>query len=70
MKETNKLWILISHWITHNQDNATEFREWTIQADEATSEILSAATQMSQINACLEPALEKLSGALNYNCNA
>jgi hypothetical protein len=67
MKETDKLRILIPHWIAHNQEHANEFQEWAHKASEAAPNILAAADQMAQVNQSLMTALEKLGGALEYD---
>ena len=66
MNETNKLRVLISHWIEHNEGYADEFRHWAECAGEAAPEILAAANIMIQANALLDAALEKLGGPLDY----
>ena len=67
MNETDKLRVLIPHWIEHNREHAAEFRDWARQAGDAAPEILSAADRMAQVNEDLESALEKLGGPLEYH---
>ena len=64
MKETDKLRVLIPHWIEHNAEHANEFRSWAAQAGSASADILAAAEAMTYVNESLEAALEKLGGAL------
>jgi hypothetical protein len=64
MKETDKLRVLIPHWIEHNTEHADEFRSWAAQAEGASADILAAAEVMTQVNAFLARALQKLGGAL------
>jgi len=66
MKKTEKLRVLIPHWIEHNEVHAGEFRSWADEAGEAAGDILDAADQMSRLNQSLETALEKLGGPLPH----
>ena len=66
MNETDKLRVLIPHWITHNKEHADEFRIWAERAGGASSDILSAADAMAHVNIFLESALEKLGGPLPH----
>ena len=66
MNETDKLRVLIPHWIEHNKEHADEFSSWVEKADDASSDILAAAEAMAQINEFLVSALEKLGGALPF----
>jgi len=66
MQETDKLRVLIPHWIEHNREHAAEFRDWAERAGEAAPEILAAADVVIQANASLDAALEKLGGPLDY----
>lgn len=67
MKETDKLRVLIPHWIEHNKEHAEEFRDWAERAGDVSADILSAAEIMFQANIALETALKKLGGPLPYN---
>jgi hypothetical protein len=40
MNETDKLRVLIPHWIEHNSEHADEFRRWAEQAGDAAADIL------------------------------
>ncbi|MFL7894171.1 MAG: hypothetical protein ACK2UM_02455 [Anaerolineales bacterium] len=64
MKETDKLRVLLPHWIEHNEDHANEFRDWALQAGTATDDIQAAAAALLHANEFLESALKKLGGAL------
>jgi hypothetical protein len=67
MNETDKLRVLIPHWIDHNKEHADEFRHWAEHAGDATPDILAAADAMLDINTILASALEKLGGALSWS---
>jgi len=62
--ESEKLRLLLPHWIEHNTEHAVEFREWAGRVDEATGKILAAADQLEQANYELAQALELLGGPL------
>ncbi len=66
MNETDKLRVLIPHWIEHNTEHADEFRRWAKQAGDASADILAAAETMAQTNEALVSALEKLGGPLPW----
>lgn len=67
MNKTDKLRVLIPHWIEHNEEHANEFRSWAAQAGDASADILAAADAMPRINESLLAALEKLGGALSWS---
>jgi hypothetical protein len=67
MNETDKLRVLIPHWIDHNKEHADEFRRWAAQAGDASADILAAAEAMTLINERLVSALDKLGGALTWS---
>ena len=65
MKEIEKLWMLLPHWIEHNAEHAAEFREWAERARVAgqegpASDIALAAEELEWVNEELAAALEKL----------
>ena len=64
MEEKDKLRILIPHWIAHNKEHASEFRDWATQTDAAAADILAAADAIVLANESLSSALEKLGGML------
>jgi hypothetical protein len=67
MQESDKLRVLLPHWIEHNQEHAAEFQVWAAKAGEASPEILAAAEMLVKANFSLEAALDKLGGPLEYN---
>jgi len=67
MNESDKLRVLIPHWIEHNQEHALEFQRWVNDAGKASGDILEAASAMEQVNAALNKALEKLGGPLPHD---
>lgn len=62
MEETEKLRVLLPHWIEHNGEHAGEFREWAGRAGEARDALLDAARLVDEANARLQEALEQLGG--------
>jgi hypothetical protein len=64
MDDSEKLRVLIPHWIEHNEAHAGEFRQWAAQAGAAETDIVLAAERMGAVNAALADALERLGGAL------
>lgn len=64
MNEIEKLRVLLPHWIEHNEEHATEFRQWAKRTNEASTDIIAAAYQMEIVNRSLRAALEKLGGPL------
>jgi hypothetical protein len=66
MKEIEKLRVLLSHWIEHNQEHADEFRRWADKAGDAAPDVLAAAERMGQVNQALAAALEKLGGEIAH----
>jgi hypothetical protein len=67
MKETDKLRVLLPHWIEHNGEHATEFRNWAERAGAAQDALLDAARLLVAANARLEEALEELGGPLDHS---
>ena len=66
MKESEKLRVLIPHWIEHNEEHALEFKRWAERAGQASPDLLAAVDLMNQVNPHLGIALEKLGGALAH----
>ena len=66
MNDSDKLRVLIPHWIEHNQEHAVEFRRWVEEAGEAAGDIVEAAEIMKRVNDALESGLEKLGGPLPH----
>ena len=63
--DQDKLRALLPHWIEHNSDHATEFRQWAEKAraagrDEVAQEIETAAQELDCVNKTLSAALRKL----------
>ena len=50
MKETDKLRVLIPHWIEHNDEHAEEFRQWAVKAADASEDLLTAAEAINTVN--------------------
>lgn len=65
MNEVEKLRVLITHWIEHNAEHASEFRRWAELATEASQDIQAAADNIERSNQALATALEKLGGPLS-----
>lgn len=65
MNETEKLRVLLPHWIEHNGEHADEFREWAGRAGAAEGMIIEAAELVEEANVKLREALEQLGGPLN-----
>lgn len=64
MNNTDKLRVLIPHWIEHNQEHVEEFKRWTENAGNAATDLQSAVEALEQVNLILSAALEKLGGEL------
>jgi hypothetical protein len=67
MEETEKLRVLLPHWIEHNGEHAGEFRDWAQKAGAARDALLDAAHFLEQANARLQEALEQLGGPLEHS---
>lgn len=65
MKDIDKLRVLLPHWIEHNDEHSTEFREWAQRAGEAQQDLLKAAQLLEDTTASLESAMKKLGGPLS-----
>lgn len=65
MTETEKLRMLIPHWLEHNEEHAGEYRRWAEEAGPASADILAAVEALKQVNQALAAALEKLGGAIS-----
>jgi predicted metallo-beta-lactamase superfamily hydrolase len=64
ISNAEKLRVLLPHWIEHNAEHIVEFREWATRADEAGTDILTAAEHLEAASRALEGALEQLGGPL------
>lgn len=60
MDDAEKLKVLLPHWIEHNVEHATEFREWAARAGAVEGDLLKAAGKLLDANAALSDALERL----------
>jgi hypothetical protein len=67
MSETDKLRVLLPHWIEHNGEHAWEFREWAGRAGAAGEALAAAAGLIEEANAQLEAALDQLGGPLEQH---
>jgi hypothetical protein len=65
MQETEKLRVLLPHWIEHNGEHAGEFREWAERAGAAQQALLDAARLIEEANTHLQEALERLWPAIH-----
>ena len=64
-EDVAKLHVLVPHWIEHNKDHATGFRDWATRArtahlESVANKIEAAAVQMEACNQILSSALEEL----------
>ncbi len=66
MSETEKLRVLLVHWIGHNDEQADNFRRYAPRAGVAGDELVEAARLLAEANARLCTALNKLGGPLEY----
>jgi len=64
VNETDKLRMLLPHWIEHNKKHADEFRRWAEKAGSAQSDILDAADRLEAATDILARALDELGGPL------
>lgn len=65
LTDTEKLGKLLEHWIKHNEEHATTYREWSKKANaeelKEVAEILEEATNSTlSLNALFREALKKL----------
>jgi hypothetical protein len=59
MTEQQKLGVLLSHWVEHNEEHAAEFRDWAEQAGPAREGLLQAATALEEANRGLHGGLSQ-----------
>lgn len=62
--DSEKLRLLIPHWIEHNFEHANEFRTWASKVGIARKDIIIAAEYLEKASYALEAGLEKLGGPL------
>lgn len=67
MNDPEKLRVLLSHWIDHNEEHAGEFRQWAEKAGAAAPDVLAAAERMAPVNEALAAALAKLGGPSSHH---
>jgi hypothetical protein len=67
MEETDKLRVLLPHWIEHNGEHAQEFRGWAERAGVAGNALLDAARLLEEANIRLQEGLERLGGPLEHH---
>lgn len=65
MDEKEKLRVLLSHWIEHNQEHSEEFRQWAQKATDSGEnkvgdDILAAVEKLEEASEFLNGALQKL----------
>jgi hypothetical protein len=65
MNDTQKLRVLIPHWIEHNKEHAEEYLRWAEHANEVSQDILAAADSLMLVNQALTEALNKLGGPMH-----
>jgi len=66
MDETQKLRVLLPHWIEHNGEHAAEFRAYAERSGTAGDQLLGAAQLLEAANARLSAALAELGGPLEH----
>jgi len=65
MEEKKKLWVVIEHWVEHNESHMGEYKKWAQRAGElgldlVKNEIEEAVRRLSQSNKHLEKALKSM----------
>ncbi len=65
MDQTNKLSVIIKHWIEHNEAHMGEYKKWAqtageLRLDSVKAEIEKAMEKISQANGHLGKALKDL----------
>ncbi|MBN2468509.1 MAG: hypothetical protein JXD19_10200 [Deltaproteobacteria bacterium] len=65
IKTTERLEVLLAHWINHNNEHAAEYERWAQRAqdeglDDISAAIRTAATTTAQSNDSLRKALNLL----------
>jgi hypothetical protein len=67
MEEIDKLRVLLPHWIEHNGEHASEFRNWAERAGTARDALLDAARLLEEANARLQEGMDELGGPLEHH---
>jgi hypothetical protein len=65
MDEKKKLWVVIGHWVEHNESHMGEYKKWAQRAGElgldlVKTEIEEAVGKLSQSNQHLKKALKSM----------
>lgn len=63
-EDSEKLRLLLPHWIEHNYEHAAEFREWSSRVRFATKDLVIAANFLERASHALEACLEKHGGPI------
>jgi hypothetical protein len=66
MVDTDKLRVLLQHWIEHNEEHALEFLRWSERAGPAEAAVRAAAEKMKAVNSDLSAALDLLGGPTEH----
>jgi hypothetical protein len=66
MTETDKLRVLLQHWMEHNEEHAAEFLRWSEKAGPAEAAVRGAAEKMKGVNQELSSALDLLGGPAEH----
>ena len=66
MTDTDKLRVLLQHWIEHNEEHAAEFLRWSEKAGPAETAVRQAAEKMQAVNRELSSALDLLGGPAEH----
>ncbi len=66
MRETDKLRVLLQHWMEHNEEHAAEFLRWSENAGPAEAAVREAAEKMKAVNQNLSAALRLLGGPAEH----
>jgi hypothetical protein len=64
--ESDKLRVLLPHWIEHTVEHSAEFQGWARKVPPVQEQLLVAAQLLEQANGRLQEALRILGGALAH----
>jgi hypothetical protein len=67
MTDTDKLRVLLQHWVEHNEEHAAEFLRWSEKAGPAKAAVQKAAEKMKAVNQELSSALDLLGGPAEHS---
>ncbi len=67
MDETEKLRVLLPHWIEHNGEHAQEFRDYAERSGQVKNQLVAAARLLEEANTRLSAALDELGGPLEHH---